>query len=246
MFKNMPFGHTPTGKSLFAFDDTLDRAQKMWQQIDGEYIDDGIEISYIGNSSGYRTKEWNEIDWNNCIIFLGDSATYGHGSAESNTIPKIVEQQLGIECVNLAIPGASTELLINISCVLINDVNPKTVVLGHPSMPRLWDPIGSTGNLGPWLTYAKGFAKESYELYDTWMKVKQRQTHKCLSNTLTLRTLWRNTRLVEWAWEKGVAELISVPYYKYFGHSAENLSRDGYHSNKNIHTNIAREIIKCF
>jgi hypothetical protein len=246
MLENLPFGQTPIGKSKYAFDDIPDLAQKRWQSVNGEYIDDGIEISYIGNSSGYRTKEWKEINWKKCIIFLGDSATYGHGSAEIHTIPKIIEKETGIECVNMAIPGASSELLINISCVLINELNPKNVVLGHPSMPRLWDPISSTGNLGPWLEYAKGFAKESYELYDAWMKVKQRQIHKCSTNTLTLRTLWKHTKLIEWTWDEAVAELIQTPYYKYLGHTAENLSRDGYHANKNIHTIIAQEIIKCF
>jgi hypothetical protein len=246
MFKNIPFGQTPVGKSKYVFDDTPDLANNRWNNVHGTYIDDGIEISYIGNSSGYRTKEWKDINWNNCVLFLGDSATYGHGSAEQNSIPKIVEQLTGLECVNLSIPGAASELLINISCVILNEVTPKTIVLGHPSMPRIWDPISSTGNLGPWLKYANGFAKESYELYDCWTKVKQRLTHKCTTNSYTLRTLWRHANLIEWAWDEEVAALLEVSYHKYFGYGTENLSRDGYHANKNIHTIIAKEIVKCF
>lgn len=246
MLENLPFGHTPTGKSKYAFDDFPRLSKERWSKVQGDYLDDRIEIFYQGNASGYRSKEWQDINWDECIVFLGDSATYGHGSAEENTIPKIVENMTGIECVNLAVPGAASELLINISCVLLNEVNPKTFVLGHPSMPRIWDPIGSTGNLGPWLDYTEGFATESYELYSTWIKVKQRQIHKCIANTLTLRTLFKDYKLIEWAWDKEVSDLINVPYYQYFEHGAENLSRDGYHANKNIHTNIAREIIKCF
>lgn len=246
MFDSIPYGHTPTGKTKYAFDDIPKLSESRWKTVKGEYTDDGVEIYYKGNSAGYRTKEWNDIDWNNCVVFLGDSATYGHGSAEVHTIPSIVQTVTGLECVNLSIPGASSELLINISCVIINEVSPKKVVLGHPSMPRIWDPIGSTGNLGPWLEYNTGFAPESYELYNCWTKVKTRLTHKCVTNTLTLRTLWRSTDLIQWAWDKEVAELINVPYYKYFGHTAENLSRDGYHANKNIHTIIAEEIVKCF
>ena len=246
MFDSIPFGQTPVGKSKYAFDDIPKLAQERWQLNGGKYNDDGIEISYIGNSSGYRTKEWQEFNWENCIIFLGDSATYGHGSAEIRTILKIVEQKLDKECVNFAIPGASSELIINISCVIINEIKPKTVVLCHPSMPRIWDPIGSTGNLGPWLEYAKGYAKESYELYEVWNKVKQRQIHKCVTNALTLRTLWKDVELIEWAWDKEVADLLSVPYYQYFGHDTVNLSRDGYHANKNVHNVIAKEIINAY
>lgn len=246
MLKNIPFGQTPIGKSKYAFDDFPSLSDKQWEKVEGKYIDDGLEIIYQGNSSGYRTKEWTEIDWENSVVFLGDSATYGHGCAEVNSIPKIVEQYTGLECVNLAIPGASSELIIAISCSIINEVKPKKVVIGHPSMPRIWDPIGSTGNLGPWLSYAKGFADESYELYNCWIKVKDRLIHKCITNTFTLRTLWKDYNLIEWAWDNEVAELIDVPYYKYFGHTAKNLSRDGYHANKNIHTIIAQEIVKCF
>ena len=246
MLNELPFGHTPLGKSKFAFDDKPDLSKERWSNIQGNYVDDGIEIFYQGNSSGYRTKEWQDIDWDKSIVFIGDSATYGHGSAEENTIPKIVEKMTGIECVNLAVPGASSELIINISCVLLNEVDPYIVVLGHPSMPRIWDPIGSTGNLGPWLEYTKGFHEESYKLYDNWVRVKQRQIHKCRTNTLTLRTLFKNTKLIEWTWDQEVADLIDVPYYQYLGHDANNLSRDGYHANKNIHTNIAREITLCF
>jgi hypothetical protein len=246
MFENLPFGQTPIGKSRHVFDDTPALSKKCWAQLSGKYLDDGIAISYVGNSGGYRTKEWNSINWNNCVLFLGDSATYGHGSAEINTIPKIIEKETGLECVNLSIPGAASELLINISCVIINEVTPKIVVLGHPSMPRIWDPISATGNLGPWLQYAKGFAKESHELYNCWTSVNQRLIHKCTTNSYTLRTLWRHTNLIEWAWNKEVSSLLEVPYYKYFGHTVNNLSRDGYHANKNIHSTIAREIIKCF
>jgi hypothetical protein len=246
MLSNLPYGQTPPGKSKFIFDDTPSISEKKWQQNIGNYIDLGVEIEYIGNSAGYRTKEWHETDWKNCIVFLGDSATYGHGSAEKHTIPKIIEQHTGITCVNMSVPGASSELLINISCVIINEINPKKVVLCHPSMPRIWDPIGSTGNLGPWLENTKGFAKESYDLYKSWTAVDQRLVHKCITNTLTLRTLWRDTSLIEWTWNQEVADLINVPYHKYFGHETKNLSRDGYHANFYIHTNIANEIVRCF
>lgn len=246
MLKDLPYGNTPIGKSKYVFDDMPHLSKKRWQELSAEYSGPLDEIEYIGNKSGYRNKEWNDVNWKTCIIFLGDSATYGHGSAEKHTIPKIVEKLTGIECVNMSIPGASSELLVNISCILINEVNPKNIVLCHPSMPRIWDPIGSTGNLGPWLEYTNGFAKESYELYSTWIAVKQRLIHKCKTNTLTLRTLWKDANLAEWTWCNEVANLIDVPYYQYFGHEHHNLSRDGYHANFRIHTTIAEEIIKCF
>jgi len=246
MLEDLPYGNTPIGKSKYVFDDMPETSAKRWKDLNAKYVGPDDEIEYNGNSSGYRNKDWNKVDWNNSIVFLGDSATYGHGSAEKHTIPKIVEDITGIECVNMSVPGASSELIINISCILINEINPKTVVLCHPSMPRIWDPIGSTGNLGPWLNYAKGFAKESYDLYQTWTSVNKRLIHKCITNTLTLRTLWKNANLVEWTWNKEVADLINVQYYQYFEHEIKNLSRDGYHANFFIHNNIAKEIIKCF
>lgn len=246
MLEALPFGQTPIGKSRYAFDDRPALSERRWAEVNGEYIDDGDEIWYCGNSAGYRAPEWSEIDWSNAAVFFGDSSTYGHGSAEHNTIPKLFEAETGIESVNLAVPGASSELILYIISVIVNEVTPRMAILNHPSMPRIWDPIGSTGNLGPWLSYATNFAPESYELYEVWTKVSERGVHKCRTNAYIMRTLLKNTPLVEWTWDVKVADLLDIAHYEYFDQPAENLARDGYHANKNINRHIANRIAQCF
>ncbi len=242
MLKDLPFGVCPLGKSKYILNDTPKDNAKRWKSIDGELIKTSVPVFYVGNKDGYREEDWERIDWDNSIIMIGDSATFGLGVPNEHTIPKQLESILGKKVVNMSIPGCSSEFYIAVVCSLIRSVPVKDVVLCHPSMPRIWDPIGSTGNLGPWLAENDSFAPESYSLYNEWTKVEKRLTHKHFYNTITLRTLLKDANLFEWTWSKDIAEFIDVPFYRIFGYSAENLSRDGLHPNVDINSKIARNI----
>ena len=44
------------------------------------------DITYTMNSHGYRTKQFDNIDWNNSVVILGCSCVFGTGINESDTI----------------------------------------------------------------------------------------------------------------------------------------------------------------
>jgi hypothetical protein len=242
MLKDLPFGVCPPGKAKYILNDTPHDNAKRWEAINGDWVDTGVPTFYVGNKDGYREEDWEKIDWENCVICLGDSATFGLAGPNEHSVPKQLENIIGKKVVNMSVPGASSELQIAIVCSLLRSVPIKDIVLCHPSMPRMWDPIGSTGNLGPWLEENDSFAPESYSLYNEWMKVEKRLTHKHFYNTITLRTLLKDTNLFEWAWHEEVANFLNLPFYQIFGHSPENLARDGVHPNININSVIARNI----
>lgn len=65
------------------------------------------EITYKINSYGYRTKEFNEIDWKESIVIFGCSHVFGIGLAEDETLSYNISQITGRNVVNLGVPGGS-------------------------------------------------------------------------------------------------------------------------------------------
>jgi hypothetical protein len=86
-------------------------------------------FNYNLNSQGYREKDWNDVDWNNSIVFLGCSHTFGVGVENSKTIPAQIQNILNIPCINLGIPGGSNFFSSINSANLINyNIKPRAVV----------------------------------------------------------------------------------------------------------------------
>lgn len=242
MFDNMPFGNTIATKSSYLFSDVPKENQLRWNKIQGIWQAPAEEISYVGNKDGYREKEWNDINWKNCIVYIGDSASYGIGIPIEHSIPKLIEKATGIECVNMCIPGASSELMVSIVCSLMNKIDIKHVIVNHPSWSRMWDPFGCTGNLGPWLTQDdKLFTESQHAYYNEFMSLPRRKIHKATENLRTIRTLLRSANMVEWTWEERIAEHFDIPWYRYFYQEAEKMARDGWHSNLKVNQGI----VKC-
>jgi len=76
------------------------------------------DVDYLVNTSGFRTTEFKNIDWQNSIVLLGCSCTFGIGLAEDETIAYELEQRLGRPVINLGIPGGSNQHIINVCSAL--------------------------------------------------------------------------------------------------------------------------------
>lgn len=68
-------------------------------------------VQYTRNSSGFRTYEWNDIDWKNSIVILGCSCTFGVGVDDKDTLSAQLEKLSGKQVINLGIPGASNQYI---------------------------------------------------------------------------------------------------------------------------------------
>jgi len=110
------------------------------------------EVEYLVNHSGFRTQEWNRIDWANSIVLFGCSNTFGVGLAEDETISSAIERATGRYVVNLGIPAASNQLILNLCAALSERFGtPYGVVINWTSPNRLRhynDHVYS--DLGPW------------------------------------------------------------------------------------------------
>jgi len=65
------------------------------------------EITYTINSHGYRTKEFNEIDWKESIVIFGCSHVFGIGLDDDDTLSSNISKITGRYVVNLGFPGGS-------------------------------------------------------------------------------------------------------------------------------------------
>jgi len=92
------------------------------------------EIDYKFNSDGFRSREF-PINGGG-VMFLGCSFTFGIGLPLQHTFPHIVSKELGLECLNLALPASSNDTAFRLADVWIDQLRPGVVILLSPSDAR--------------------------------------------------------------------------------------------------------------
>lgn len=109
------------------------------------------EVNYTLNSLGYRTKEFDKIDWKNSIVIFGCSSVLGVGVDDCHTLPFFLEQEIGLPVINMGIVGSSNQFHIHNVSVLMNKYpTPKCVILKQSTLLRLpvysWNHVGHRGS----------------------------------------------------------------------------------------------------
>lgn len=131
------------------------------------------EVEYKVNSSGFRTKEFKDIDWQNSIVLLGCSCTFGIGLAEDETIAYKLENLLGKTVINLGIPGGSNPLILNVMSLLREKFPvPAGIVTNWSTGDRFpyyfkYDIL----NVGPWFSTAvegKDLIRDDVNISKLW------------------------------------------------------------------------------
>ena len=87
-------------------------------------------VGYEFNSEGFRTTEFDKVDWQNSYVILGCSYVFGIGVPQRETIGHYIEQQLGKPVINLGVGGASVTAIYNNLVKLLTDFGkPKGVII---------------------------------------------------------------------------------------------------------------------
>lgn len=141
------FGRSDFPKTVNYWEsDFPNRWKHQWKKRNAhktKYFDREIirtDIEYKINSQGYREKEWNQINWNDCYIFLGCSHTVGVGVPYNKTIPKLMEKKLSSYCVNLGISGGCNYFsMCNSSYLIENNIKPKGIFFQRTYKSRWFD-----------------------------------------------------------------------------------------------------------
>ena len=94
-------------------------------------------ITYKYNSSGFRCHEFNDLNFNNYILFLGDSHTEGVGLHLEDTYAYKVSKQLHKSYANLGIGGTGIDIMFfNLITWLHTFPHPKYIVLYYSESTR--------------------------------------------------------------------------------------------------------------
>lgn len=96
------------------------------------------KVKYTLNSLGYRTKQFDNIDWENSIVLFGCSFIFGVGVTDEHTIPYFLEQLSGRPVINMGVSGSSIQTTFHNS-IILNDSKyptPKVVVNVIPTLSR--------------------------------------------------------------------------------------------------------------
>jgi hypothetical protein len=102
-------------------------------------------ITYSYNKQGHRCKEIKEIDFDNYILFVGDSNTEGVGLELETTHPYLTAQKLNTSYYNLGLGGVGMDVIFyNLHTWLCKFPKPKFVVIG------MTDPVRFVASYSDW------------------------------------------------------------------------------------------------
>ena len=143
-------------------------------------------VKYTLNSLGYRTKEFDDIDWKESIVIFGCSIVFGTGVTDEHTIPYFLEQLSGRPVINMGVAGSSIQNALHNS-IILNDSKyptPKAVVYSFADLRRfqLYTNNLIQHNAPGWLTTQdiEGFSSTDNTIPFNLMNVKM------------IRNLWKN------------------------------------------------------
>lgn len=129
-------------------------------------------IEYIVNRNGYRTKNWEEINWRKAIVLFGCSCTFGVGLAEDETIAYHLSLLTGREVVNMGYPAGSNELIVNNCAAMIKNFGiPYGVVINWSTTDRFrFYTETDYHDLGPWTPLKEGIShvQNNVDMQNYW------------------------------------------------------------------------------
>lgn len=243
----------PTLVSSKTFDyfgiDSPEHWDEHWKTIrktlpDSYYDDSNKNITYTFNKHGFRYKELDTVDWDNFALFLGCSNTFGQGVPEDLLANTLVETQLGIDCINLCVPGGSNSLMSTIALdIASRNLKPKFVVVNWTTHDRIYDIVDSKiENLGIWsLTWYKTMSNNSANFYKNWATSEERTLYYSLLAQKQIKQFFPNTLLLESSFSQTVAEDLDC----HFVNNNKNArARDGYHEGYKYHEKLSDWILE--
>jgi hypothetical protein len=180
------------------FDENLKTQSEDWYYRNNK-------IKYTLNSQGYRTQEFDTIDWENSIVIFGCSIILGAGVTDEHTIPYFLEQILNVPVINMGVGGSSIQVAFHNSMIMQRKYPPpKAVLYSWTSLTRnaIYTKDQGIINSGTW-------RNKSIEINYTDLIIHN------LLNILYIRNLWKNkTKMVEYSTFSKTKNIIETTFGK--------------------------------
>lgn len=146
----LPSGNAPNLRFSGTDSEELFKSNLLAQPIDWFYRNNPIE--YKTNTHGYRTAEFDSIDWANSIVIFGCSHVFGVGLHEDDTIASQLAKITATPVINMGIGASSIEYSLYNSIILNQHYpTPKAVVQLYSSLSRTtYYQAGKVNHHGVW------------------------------------------------------------------------------------------------
>lgn len=222
-------------------------------KMDKIYLE-GEKITYIINSHGYRTKNFDQFNDNEFILVLGCSHTYGTALHEQHIWHSYLGEYLGLPVMNLGNAGFGPDYVFTMS-TLYNKFNmpkPKMVVIQWPQKFRksfTYDINGSIC-LDPTHPDIEDIDKINHieKEYDTswyfnrYITYTDEMEKNNFVNYSATQLLW-NCPVFNWSWEDDYENAIEETFLKVH---TEDLgrARDLEHDGRLTHLQAAKQVYR--
>lgn len=176
-------------------------------------------VNYTLNQHGFRTKEFDEIDWANSVVIFGCSQVFGIGVDDQHTISSQLRDLTGVPVINMGVAGSSITYALH-NATILRDRYPKP-----RSVVNVWTEYSRTVYYHEdWCQTLAVWNADKNDYFKAWIsKDSHSQTHAIFASKIS-KLLWENTKYIEAAFFKDTAELLNCPHIK-----GKLDARDGIH-----------------
>jgi len=192
-------------------------------------------VKYSLNNQGYRTKNFEDIDWKESVVIFGCSNVFGSGLTDEDTISERLSQQIGRPVINMGVGGTSI-LYSLFNSAILNE---------HYPTPK--------GIIHIWTHYSRStyFTKRKINFLGEWNKEKELFAELWNSNTSNSKSyawlakvlssqIWKDkTSYYEASFFDDTAELLGCDNFRF-----KDLARDMSHPGRNTAKSVADIIAK--
>ena len=197
------------------------------------------KIQYSINKNGYRTHEFNDIDWANSIVMFGCSQIFGVGVDDEHTIPKFLSDILNISVINMGVGGVSNDFILNNSSILCDGYpTPKAVM-------HVWSSSDRTTYYYKHHLMSHGPWRNNSEFYNHWSSSESHAQVQTLMASKISKQIWSDkTIYLEYTNFSNTGKILgcSMPQKNFFADKGRDLLHYGQKTNKHIAENIAKDI----
>ena len=189
-------------------------------------------ITYQNNEFGYRTKEFNKINWKKSIVVFGCSLVYGVGVSEKDTIASQLSEITGHYVVNMGVNGSSPQFSVHNLICLLQHYKPKAIAIGWSDASRV--PLylkNRTIHCGSWKDDPAmlGLSHRRYDWHGNSVLQLQQLIARRLGMTADF-TLFESVR-----------KILDTPYCPIIDHGRD-LSHGGVKTYKNVANCVAQQL----
>lgn len=222
------------GAMLFCGTDSKEAYEKNLKIMPNDWRYRDKKIIYEVNKYGYRTDEWENINWKDSIVIFGCSYTFGVGLAEDETISYYLGELTGKKVINLGVGGGSNELsLMNCTHMINNFGFPEAIVFNWTFLDRFiyLSKHNNALNVGSWI-FSNGHKGERENL-----NIMKNLYNNRIKNAIYLKNINFNYKLILKAMLKNRCKFVDFSFLTEVANSLncylveiKSLARDLRHS----------------